>query len=179
MKVNPDLVESQKVEIRRILGNYQDVLTDLPGKTSLGVHEIKLTDNEPVRRRPYPIPHALRTKVKEEVQNMLDMGVIEKSNSPYASPLVIVKKADGSDRYCVDMRLVNQKTIFDAEPIPDQEEIFAKLAIDHYFTKIDLSKGYWQIPMAKDSKPITSFVTHDWNLSVHNDAIWTCEQCSK
>ncbi len=161
VKINSDLDDSQKHEVKRILGNYKDVLTDLPGKTNLGEHEIKLTDNEPVRKKPYPIPHALRNKVKEEVQSMLNMGIIEKSNSPYASPLVMVKKPDGTDRYCVDMRLVNQKTVFDTEPIADQEEIFAKLATDHYFTKIDLSKGYWQIPMAKESKPITTFITHD------------------
>ncbi|XP_072048962.1 LOW QUALITY PROTEIN: uncharacterized protein [Amphiura filiformis] len=161
VQVNSNLDNSQKYEVKRILGDYKDVLTDIPGKTNLGEHKINLTDNEPVRKKPYPIPHALRVKVKQEVQSMMKMGIIEPSVSPYASPLVICKKQDGSDRYCCDMRLVNQKTIFDAELIPDQEETFAKLAKDHYFTKIDLSKGYWQIPMAKDSKPITSFITHD------------------
>ncbi|XP_072022131.1 uncharacterized protein [Amphiura filiformis] len=157
--IGENLDETQTNAVKRLLGSYHEVLTDLPGKTNLGEHEIKLIDEEPVKRKPYPIPHALRDKVKEEVQTMLKMGIIERSNSPYASPLVICKKSDGSDRYCIDMRLINQKTIFDAEPIADQEEIFAKLATDHYFTKIDLSKGYWQIPMAESSKKYTAFVT--------------------
>ncbi len=159
--VSENLDETQRSNVEKLLDSYQEVLTDLPGKTNLGEHEIKLVDDEPVKRKPYPIPHALRGKVREEIQTMLKMGIIERSNSPYASPLVICKKSDGSDRYCVDMRLINQKTIFDCEPIADQEEIFANLAEDRYFTKIDLSKGYWQIPMAKDSKKYTAFVTPD------------------
>lgn len=76
------------------------------------------------------------------------------------APLVLVKKPDGTNRYCVDFRLLNAKTIFDAEPIPDISEIFANLANDRYFTKIDLSKGYWQIPMKVEARPLTAFITH-------------------
>ncbi|PIK42011.1 putative retrovirus-related Pol polyprotein from transposon [Apostichopus japonicus] len=72
-----------------------------------------------------------------------------------------VATPDGSRRVCFDARRINQVTVFDAEPIPDQEEIFAQLSKDKYFRKIDLSKGYWQIPMAKESKPLTAFVTND------------------
>ena len=132
----------------------------MPGKTTLVEHDIKLTDDIPVRQRPYPAPHALRDKIKAEVDSMIKMGVIEPSDSPYASPLVIVKKPDGSDRYCIDFRKLNAQTVFDAEPIPDQLEIFAKLAKDNYFTKLDLCKGYWQIPMKKEAKHLTAFVTH-------------------
>ena len=135
-------------------------MTDLPGKTNLGEHDIKLNDSNPVRRKPYPVPHAVRSKVQDEVESMIKQGIVEPSDSPYASPLVIVKKPDGNDRYCVDYRFVNAKTVFDAEPIPDQSEIFAKLANDRYFTKIDLSKGYWQIPMKNEVKHITAFITH-------------------
>ena len=74
---------------------------------------------------------------------MLRMGVISLSDSPYASPLVVVAKPDGTKRVCCDTRLINQVTVFDAEPIPDQEEIFAQLAKDKYFSKIELSKGFW------------------------------------
>ena len=92
---------------------------------------------------------------------MIDLGVIEPSSSPYASPVVIVKKKDGSNRFCCDYRKLNQVTITDAEPIPDQEENFAKLAGDKYFTKIDLSKGYWQVPLTDNAKELTAFVTSD------------------
>ena len=111
-----------------------------------------------MRQRPYPAPHALRDKIKQEIDIMIKMGVVEPSDNSYASSLVIVKKPDGSDRYCVDYRKLNAKTSFDSEPI--QTKIFTRLAQDRYFTKIDLSKGYWQIPMKEDVKHNTAFITH-------------------
>lgn len=91
---------------------------------------------------------------------MIKLGIIEQSDSPYASPLVLVKKPDGTNRYCVDYRALNAKTIFDAEPIPDISEIFAKLAKDNFFTKLDLTKGYWQIPVKPEVRPLTAFITY-------------------
>lgn len=137
VQINKNLSQEEISKLREVLEEYSNILTDIPGKTNLGEHEIKLIDQTPVRQKPYPAPHALRDKIKKEVQTMIEIGIVEPSDSPYASPLVIVKKPDGSDRYCVDFRALNAKTVFDAEPIPDQSEIFAKLANDHYFSKID------------------------------------------
>ena len=109
--------------MNQTLNDFKDVLTDIPGGTNLGKHVIKLTDQKPIRSKPYPIPHALRNGVNKEIETMLKMGVISQSDSPFASPLVLVKIPDGSNRLCCDMRKVNQLTIFDAEPLPDQEEI--------------------------------------------------------
>ncbi|XP_071797127.1 uncharacterized protein [Asterias amurensis] len=161
VNINATLHHEQRREVNRLLGNYPDILTDLPGKTTLGHHTITLHKNEPIRSKPYPLPHALRDTIKEEVSTMLKMGVVEPSNAPFASPIVLVKKPDGSNRFCVDFRKLNQVTVFDAEPIPDQEELFTKLATDNYFTKIDLSKGYWQVPIDEFTKPLTSFITPD------------------
>lgn len=155
------LSDEQQHEARRLIGNYQDVFTDIPGNTNLGYHDIKLTDLTPIRSKPYPIPHALREAVNEDVKVMISMGIVEPSESPYASPLVVVKKPDGSNRICSDMRKINQVTVFDAEPTPDQSEIFAKLANDNIFTKLDLSKGYWQVPLSEKAKPLTAFITHN------------------
>ncbi|PIK51749.1 hypothetical protein BSL78_11339 [Apostichopus japonicus] len=81
---------------------------------------------------------------------MLRMGVISHSKSPYACPLVALKKPDGSLRACCDTRKINMITEFDAEPVPDQEEIFAKLSKDCYFSKIDLSKGEGRVKPKPD-----------------------------
>ncbi|XP_072015789.1 uncharacterized protein [Amphiura filiformis] len=159
--ISSSLDEFQKTQVKRILGNFKDTLTDVPGRTNLGKHTIVVTDETPIRRRPYPIPHALREEVQRDIESMLEMGVISKSNSPYAFPLVAIRKGDGTLRSCVDMRLLNQVTVFDAEPVPDQEEIFSKLSEDQYFTKIDLCKEYWQIPMDEASKKYTTFITHN------------------
>ena len=67
-------------------------------------HKIEITDNNPVRSRPYPLPYAIRENVKREIEDMLSLGIIRESNSPFASPIVIVKKKDGSDRICVHYR---------------------------------------------------------------------------
>ena len=157
--IGDTLSEEQNNQLRRLIGNYSDVFTDVPSVTSLGHHDIKLTDPRPVKSKPYPLPHALRQVVGDEVKEMLELGVIEPSSSPYASPVVLVKKPDGSNRFCCDYRKLNMNTVSDAEPIPDQEEIFTALAKDHYFSKLDLTKGYWQIPLTENAKPRTAFIT--------------------
>ena len=88
---------------------------------------------------------------------MLKMGVIVPIDSPYASPIVIVKKSDGTNRFCIHYRKLNRITRIDAEPIGNPDEIFAKLSKGKYFSKLDLSKGYWKIPVKKSSHFIHFF----------------------
>ena len=97
-------VESQRQEVVDILEEFQDVFTDVPALTTVGEHSITLTTDEPVHSKPYPIPHAMQETVDKELENMLQMGIIEPSTSPYASPIVVVRKPDGSNRVCVDYR---------------------------------------------------------------------------
>lgn len=125
--------------------------------TTLGVHDIKLTTNEPVRTKPYPLPFVSRDTVCEEVRKMIEAGVIEPSSSPYCSPIVIVKKKDGTNRFCIDFRAINKITVFDAETIPNADDIFVQLSGCRYVSKFDLSKGYWQLPLGQSSKEITAF----------------------
>ena len=79
------------------------MFTDMPGETDVIQHQIKLTDDTPVRCKPYPLPYAMREELWNEVDTMLEMGVVRPSTSPYASPIVMVKKLDGSNRVCVDL----------------------------------------------------------------------------
>ena len=92
---------------------------------------------------------------------MMKMGVIRESNSPYASPVVTVKKKDGSNRVCVDYQKLNKLTIFDPEPMAVAVDLFQKLNGDKFFLKIDLSKRYWQITIPEVDIPKTAFVTPD------------------
>jgi hypothetical protein len=131
-QMNSELDEGQTNQVKRLLCNFREVLTDLPGQTSLAQHGIKTTTTDPIRNKPYPLPYALRETINQEVQDMLQMGIIERSESPYTSPIVLVKNCDGTNRFCVDFRKLNKVTIFDAEPVPSQEQIFAKLANDHF-----------------------------------------------
>ena len=161
VKINPDLSEIQIEEVRNLLKDFTDVLTDVPGETNLIEHEIKLTSDQPIRTKQYQLPFSMTETIKGETKKMLDMGIIEKSSSPYMSPVVLVKNPDQTFRFCIDFRNLNKLTVFDAEPIPCPEEIFSKLSNCKYFTKIDLSKGYWQIKLSESSKDKTAFSTPD------------------
>ncbi|GFO50054.1 reverse transcriptase [Plakobranchus ocellatus] len=159
VNVSNTIPDHIRTHLDTLLTDNADILTDLPGQSDLGGHAIKLKDEQPINIRPYPIPlHGEETVIKE-VKKMLDMGVIEPSNSPYSSPIVLVKKPDGTNRFCIDFRRLNGKTIMDKETIPNQEDLFAKLSKASIFSKIDLTKGYWQIPMDDSSKQYTAFQT--------------------
>ena len=80
------------------------------------------------------------------------MKIIEHSDSPYCSPIVIVPKKHCTNRFCIDFRLLSNQTVFDSEPMPDANEMFSKFASHRYFSKIDLSKGYCQVKLTDASR---------------------------
>ena len=154
--MNPELTEEQRGEVMKVLEECQDVFTDVPGLTNLGEHSITLTTEEPIHSRPYSLPHSMQKEVEKELDDMLKLGIIEPSTSSYSSPIVVVRKPDGSNRFCVDFRTLNKVTVFDSEPMPQPEQIFAKLKKDQYFSTFDFSKGYWQVPMTEEDKAFTA-----------------------
>ena len=87
--------------------------------------------------------YATQGVIKEEIEAILEADISEPSKAVYNSPVVIVRKKDGSNRFCIDFRRLNLVTQFDTEPMGNPEAIMAKLEPDRYFTKIHLSKGYW------------------------------------
>ena len=97
--------------------------------------------------------------MEAEIQEIIDLDVIEPSVSPYSSPVVLGPKKDGSVRFCIDFRIVKKVTEFDAEPIPNMEEVVNKMSGHKFFTKMDLSKGYWQVSLSERSKLLTAFET--------------------
>ena len=157
--VNSELSVEQKREVTNLLSEFDDVFTDLPGRTNLLKHEINLSTQSPLYAKARQIPYAMIDTVTAEVDKMLDLKVIEPSNSSFASPIVIVKKKDGSNRFCIDFRALNNQTKFDAEPMPNTDEIFSKLASHKFFSSLDLTKGYWQVLLTDESKPLTAFQT--------------------
>ncbi|KAK7106795.1 hypothetical protein V1264_018009 [Littorina saxatilis] len=161
VKLGPDLTEDQQKELHDFMGDFTYRFSDVPGSTSLVEHEVHLTSDVPVRSKPYPIPFQARESLKKDIDNMLKMGVIRESSSPYSSPVVVVKKKDGTNRVCIDFRKVNKITVFDPEPMPTATDLFRQLTGSKIFSKIDLSKGYWQIPVREEDIPKTAFATPD------------------
>ena len=92
---------------------------------------------------------------------MLELGVIEPANGPWSSPMVLIKKKDGSVRFCVDYRRLNDVTVKDVYPLPRIDDVLDRLGGAKFFTTLDLYKGYWQVPMAEADRPKTAFVTPD------------------
>ena len=158
--ISDGLTVEQRQDVEKLIYEFRDIFTDVPKVTTLGEHSIQLTIDEPLRSKAYTLPHAMRTKVEEEIEDMLRLSIIEPSSAAYASPIVIVRKSDDSIRICVDYRKLNKVTIFDPEPIPNAEHIFAKLWGDGWFSKFDFSKGYWQAPMREGDRDMTTFVSH-------------------
>jgi len=156
-----DLSHADFQDLYATYADFTDRLTTKPGAFNGDLFlEVSLTTDVPVRRRPYELPFSSRQVVEREVKVMLDLGVIEKSKSAYAAPVVLVQKKDASCRFCIDYRGLNKVTNFDAEPIPDVDELFTRLAASTYFTRIDLSKGYWQIVVSPVDRHKTAFATH-------------------
>nr|XP_037287184.1 uncharacterized protein LOC119180146 [Rhipicephalus microplus] len=140
-----------------VLKEFRDVFSDVPGKTDIVHCELKLTSEAPIQVRQYPLPFTVKDAVEEEVKYMLQLGVIERSTSAYHSPIVVVKKKDGTMRLCIDFRQLNKVILPDCEPIPRTDTMFAKLTGCNYFSRFDFTKGYWQVPMASQSKELTAF----------------------
>ena len=92
----------------KLVDEFNDLFTPDPGMTDVIQHQIKLTSEVPVTSKPY----AMRQDLKDDVQEMIDLGIIRESDSPYASPIAIVKKPDGPNRLCVDYSKLNKITVF-------------------------------------------------------------------
>ena len=157
--VNEELDEEKKTEVNKLLKEYKQIFSDVPTKTNLIEHKVELTDSNPIKHKSYPIPYKMQEIIDKEIEDMLAMGVIERSEAPYASPLVLVKKPDQSYRVCVNFKELNKITVFDPEPMMSADEIFPKLSGSQYYSTFDFCKGYWAIPMEKKSKDYTTFVT--------------------
>jgi hypothetical protein len=154
------LSQEQERQLDDLLSSYQDVFRDTPGETHLIQHRIRLKDEIPVVQRAYRIPDALKSTLEAEVSQLLQQGLIEESDSPYASPVVYVKKKDGSLRLCVDYRAINAKSTGDAYPMGDLSGMVDKVSGAKFISTLDLNKAYWQIPMESESMAKTAFRTH-------------------
>jgi predicted aspartyl protease len=159
---NSALNNDQKDKLRELIDEYWMVFSrndeDI-GKLSdkYGTHDIKLTDETGIHQRAYRTPQAKESIINESIGKMLKMHVIEPSESDWASPIVLVKKSDGSERFCVDYRKLNAVTIKDSYPMPNIESKLNKLHGSKYFTSLDCTSGYWQIQLSERAKKLVAF----------------------
>ena len=158
------LSEADKIKFRDLFQSYRDVFAftdDQLGKTSLVQHVIDTGDALPIKQRPYRTSPQCKQEIDRQVEDMLRKGIIRESVSPWSSPVVLVKKKDGSFRFCVDLRKVNAVTRKDSFPMPLVSDTLDALSGTKYFSTLDLKSGYWQIEMHPESPEKTAFVTHN------------------
>ena len=127
------------------------------GRTNLVKHHIKLTDPVPFKEAYTRIPPQMYDEVKTHLQEMLDLGAIRPSNSPWASAIVLVRKKDGRLRFCIDLRKLNNRMVKDAYSLPRIESILDSLGGAQIFSTLDLKAGYWQVEMVEECKAYTAF----------------------
>lgn len=154
-----DTSEPIRKQLDDLLHEWPSVCTDSLGHTTVATHRIITTDEVPIRKKAYRVSKEKQDFLGAELKDMLSKGVIRPSSSPWASPVVLVKKKDGGTRFCIDYRGINAKTHLDAYPMPQVQEILESLNGATVFSTIDLKSGYWQVGMDPDSIQKTAFAT--------------------
>jgi len=145
-----------------LMGHHHlfSVEEDERGETDLVQFGIDTGEAPPKKQPARRIPYAARQEVAIHLQKMQEANVIQPSRSPWASPVVLVKKKDGSLRFCVDYRELNSVMKADTFPLPRMDDILDQLGGCKYFSTLDLKSGYWQIRVHPDSQEKTAFITH-------------------
>ncbi|CAM4581181.1 unnamed protein product [Lepidochelys kempii] len=157
--LSDQLTPAQQAEVREVLHPYQQLFSNQPGCTNLTVHRMQTGSHPPIRCSPFRVTGKTAQDLEREVRDMLALGVIQPSASSWASLVVLVPKKDGSVRFCVDYRKLNAITVSDAYPMPRPDELLDKLGGAWYLTTMDLTKGYWQVPLDADARLKSAFIT--------------------
>ena len=160
----------QQQQLNELFKEYSDIFSqgeDDLGNTPLLEHAIET--HGPPLRQPYRRQNpAVRREEMAQVQQMLSSNVIRPSNSPWASPVVMVRKKDGSLRFCVDFRQLNAATVKDVHPLPRIDDLLDALHGAKWFSTLDLKSGYWQVPITEQDKAKTAFRTSSGQLFEFN-----------
>lgn len=149
--------------IQEVLNDYTDVFTEPTGLPPSRNHDHKIPlkpDSHPVNTNPYKCPYVHKQEIEKIDKEMLESGIVRHSCSPFASPVLLVKKKNHSWRLCIDYRALNALTVKNQFPIPIIEELLSELKGSTVFTKLDLRSGYHQIRVHPDDIPKTAFRTH-------------------
>ncbi|XP_076032451.1 uncharacterized protein LOC143020172 [Oratosquilla oratoria] len=152
------LTAAQRKDLTALLSKYQEVFRDTPGKTDLILHDVDVVDAKPIKQAPFHVNPQRAAIIRKEIDYMLAHGLITPAQSDWSSPVILVPKADGTQRFCVDFRRVNAVTKRDSYPLPRLEECIDRVGGEHFITKLDLLRGYWQVSMTPRAQSISCFV---------------------
>ena len=157
-----NLDEDQKKRVKHLLLEHIEIFAkskEDTGLTDLVEHRIETGDATPIKQRPRRLPIQQRQEEKQQIEEMLKRGIITESQSPWASPVVLVRKKDNTWRYCIDYRRLNGVCIKDSYPLPRIDDSLDRLSGAVWFSTLDLQSGYWQVKMAPEDQQKTAFTT--------------------
>jgi hypothetical protein len=163
-RINPDLSEEEKGTAVALLERYSGCFAKTPnelGRSNLVKHKIDTGEHLPLHQPPYASAWRERDLIEEQTRTMLKNKVAVHSNSPWASPVVLVRKKDGEWRFCVDYRRLNSITTKDVYPLPRIDDALSRLEGSRYFSILDMQAGYWQVEVDEQDRAKTAFITAD------------------
>ena len=155
----PDLPPTDRKILCEFLADHHNVFSLERGETDLVRMAIDTCDASPRKQAPRRMPYTVRQEVAKQLKTMQQSGVIQPSCSPWSSPVVMVRKKDGSHRFCVDYRGLNSITKADTFPLPRIDDLLDQLGRAKYFSTLDLASGFWPIRMEPSSQEKTAFAT--------------------
>ena len=162
VKFSSDLTEIQTDSVHKMLSARSGVMSvnnDDIGHAAVTSHKIKLYDDTPIRIKPRHFPAPVAKQIEDECQRLLNLDVIEHSKSPFSSPVCPVFKPGKTMRLCIDYRKLNEVTVADRFPIPSLQDYIFGLYNRKFFTSLDLTSGFFQVPLEESSRPYTAFST--------------------
>lgn len=158
-----EISENQFAQFKQFLDENRDVfaanVSEL-GNSNIAEHTIRVTNETPIKSSPYRTSPLAKEEIERHINELLDNGIIQESNSAWSSPVILVKKPHGATRLCIDYRKLNSITEKTATPLPKINEIFDHLSNAKYFSSLDMFQGYYQLGVAEDSRKYTAFATH-------------------
>ena len=155
------LTNDEKRRLFYLLRRFKFMFRKKPGRTDVVQHEIDTGTSKPIRGGRYRQSEKERTIIRDIVKDMEKMGVVRPSKSPWGASVVLVPKKDGTTRFCVDYRRLNEITAKDVYPLPRIDATLDQLGGCKFFTAMDLTSGYWQVDMKDEDAAKTAFITPD------------------
>ena len=168
------LSTEQQGDVTNLINRFPSLFNDVPTQTNVLQHHIDVNNAKPIKQHPYRVNPVKRGLMKVEAEYLLEHGLAIPSSSPWSSPCLLEAKSDGSPRFITDYRKVNAVTILDSYPLPRMEDCVDNLGTAKYVSKLDLLKGYWQVPLTGRASEISAFVTPDHFLQYTVMAFGMC-----
>ena len=163
LDIEPTLPYDRRVELEKLLEEHTTLFVHnpkAPKELTIATHVIKTKTSLPHKDKFRRTPAKWKENVEGQLQEMEVNGIIRPSESPYSSNILLTNKKDGSKRFCVDFRSLNENTIKDSYPLPNVEDIFDSFRGCKYFSQADLASGYWGVPVHPEDVEKTAFATH-------------------